>query len=87
MCSSDLDELRAKFDAEWGVAVPPKRGWHLSGMFDAMERGDLTAATQAGHAIAVLEMLIGQVYLVTVIAVLVSRLGHGPQTSPPRRSE
>jgi predicted molibdopterin-dependent oxidoreductase YjgC len=35
------DELRARFDAAWGVAVPPKRGWHLSGMFDAMERGDL----------------------------------------------
>ena len=33
------DELRAKFDAEWGVTIPPKRGWHLSGMFDAMERG------------------------------------------------
>ncbi len=37
------DQLRAKFDAEWGVTIPPKRGWHLSGMFDAMERGDLTA--------------------------------------------
>ena len=37
------DALRAKFDAEWGVPVPPKRGWHLSGMFDAIERGDLTA--------------------------------------------
>ena len=37
------DELRAKFDALWGVPVPPKRGWHLSDMFDAMERGDLTA--------------------------------------------
>src|SRR5206468_10938029 len=30
-------------DDRWGVAVPPKRGWHLSAMFDAMERGDLTA--------------------------------------------
>src|SRR6266478_2809514 len=37
------DELRAKFDAAWGVEVPPKRGWHLSGMFEAMERGELTA--------------------------------------------
>ena len=43
------DELRAKFDAEWGVAVPPKRGWHLSGMFDAMERGDLTAVYCIGE--------------------------------------
>jgi predicted molibdopterin-dependent oxidoreductase YjgC len=43
------DELRAKFDAAWGVAVPPKRGWHLSGMFDAMERGDLTAVYCIGE--------------------------------------
>ena len=35
------DELRAKFDAEWGVPVPPHRGWTLSEMFDAMERDDL----------------------------------------------
>jgi predicted molibdopterin-dependent oxidoreductase YjgC len=42
-------ELRAKFDAEWGVPVPPKRGWHLSGMFDAMERGDLRAVYVIGE--------------------------------------
>ena len=41
--------LRAKFDAEWGVTVPPTRGWHLSGMFDAMERGDLTAVYCIGE--------------------------------------
>jgi formate dehydrogenase major subunit len=43
------DELRAKFDKQWGVTVPPKRGWHLSGMFDAMERGDLTAVYVIGE--------------------------------------
>jgi len=43
------DELRAKFDKAWGVTVPPKRGWHLSGMFDAMERGDLTAVYVIGE--------------------------------------
>jgi predicted molibdopterin-dependent oxidoreductase YjgC len=37
------DECRARFDEAWGVTIPPKRGWHLSGMFDAMERGDLQA--------------------------------------------
>src|SRR6478736_3993007 len=35
------DELRAKFDAEWGVPVPPHRGWTLSEMFEAMERDEL----------------------------------------------
>jgi formate dehydrogenase major subunit len=43
------DELRAKFDNAWGVTIPPKRGWHLSGMFDAMERGDLTAVYCIGE--------------------------------------
>jgi predicted molibdopterin-dependent oxidoreductase YjgC len=43
------DTLRAKFDALWGVTVPPKRGWHLSGMFDAMERGDLTSVYVIGE--------------------------------------
>ena len=35
------DELRAKFEQAWGVKIPPKRGWHLSGMFNAMEEGKL----------------------------------------------
>ncbi len=43
------DELRAKFDERWGVTVPPKRGWHLSGMFDAMERGELQAIYVIGE--------------------------------------
>jgi hypothetical protein len=37
--------------------------------------GDLTAAHGLGRALAVLEALIGQLYLVTVIALLVSNLG------------
>jgi formate dehydrogenase major subunit len=43
------DELRARFEAAWGVAIPPKRGWHLSGMFQAMERGELTALYVVGE--------------------------------------
>ncbi len=35
------DKLRAKFEQAWGAQIPAKRGWHLSGMFDAMERGEL----------------------------------------------
>ncbi len=43
------DELRTKFDAAWGTRIPPKRGWHLSGMFDAMERGELQALYVIGE--------------------------------------
>jgi len=43
------DPLRARFDAAWGVTVPPKRGWNLSGMFHAMEKGELTALYVIGE--------------------------------------
>ena len=39
--------------------------------------GDLTAAGGFGRAVAVLEALLGQIYLVTVVALLVSNLGRG----------
>ena len=39
----------AKFEQAWGVNIPPKRGWHLSGMFDAMERGELKALYVIGE--------------------------------------
>ena len=43
------DALRDRCDTEWGVRVPPKRGWHLSGMFEAMDRGELTALYVIGE--------------------------------------
>jgi Ion channel len=39
--------------------------------------GDYTPAGNGGHAFAVLEALIGQLYLVTVVAVVVTRLSRG----------
>ena len=43
------DEARAKFDAFYGVPVPPKKGWHLSDMFNAMDRGELRALYVIGE--------------------------------------
>ena len=43
------DELRARFEKVWGAPIPPKRGWHLSHMFEAMERGDMTALYVIGE--------------------------------------
>jgi hypothetical protein len=37
--------------------------------------GDLTAATDLGRSLAITEALLGQLYLVTVVAVIVSNLG------------
>jgi len=41
--------LRAKFEKAWGVTIPPKRGYHLSQMFEAMEHGELRAAYIVGE--------------------------------------
>jgi predicted molibdopterin-dependent oxidoreductase YjgC len=32
---------RERFEAAWGTQIDPHNGWHLSQMFDGMERGDL----------------------------------------------
>jgi hypothetical protein len=50
--------------------------------------GDLTAATNVGRSLAVVEMLLGQLYLVTVIGVLVGNFAgrsRGSGESSPRR--
>ena len=41
--------LREKFEKHWGVKIPPQKGWHLSQMFEAMERGDLRALYVIGE--------------------------------------
>ena len=43
------DDLRAKFEAVYGVEVPAEPGWHLTLMFEAMERGDLRALYVIGE--------------------------------------
>ena len=42
-------ELRAAFERAWGVRLPEKRGWHLSAMFEGMERGELTTLYVLGE--------------------------------------
>ena len=77
-------DLRAKFDAKWGVTVPPHRGWTLSEMFDAMERRELTTVycigenplqseadqTRARHLLEGLEFLVVQDLFLTKTAEL-----------------
>jgi predicted molibdopterin-dependent oxidoreductase YjgC len=43
------DAVRARFEREWGSTINPKKGWHLSQMFEAMEEGDLTALYVIGE--------------------------------------
>jgi hypothetical protein len=41
--------------------------------------GDLTPATRAGRALTVVEELFGQLYLVTVVSLLIANVGRGPR--------
>ena len=43
------DALRGKCEQAWGVKVPAAAGWRLNEMFDAMERGELTALYVIGE--------------------------------------
>lgn len=42
-------EARARFEAAWGVPIVPRYGWTITGMFEAMERGELTALYVIGE--------------------------------------
>jgi predicted molibdopterin-dependent oxidoreductase YjgC len=80
-------ELRAKFETAWGVPagrIPSEPGWHLTAMFEAMGRGELTHlyvigenpaqseadATHANDLLGNLEMLIVQDIFMTKTAEL-----------------
>jgi formate dehydrogenase major subunit len=43
------DELRKKCEDIWNCIVPARRGWHLSGMFEAMDHGRLKALYVIGE--------------------------------------
>jgi formate dehydrogenase major subunit len=42
-------DAREKFGKAWGVEIVPRYGWHLTQMFAAMQRGDLTALYVIGE--------------------------------------
>lgn len=43
------DAERGRFEAVYGTALPSKNGWHISQMFDAMERGELRSVYAIGE--------------------------------------
>jgi hypothetical protein len=47
--------------------------------------GDLTARTNLGHTLSVLEGLLGQIYLVTIVSLIVSNLGRRAGPRPQER--
>jgi predicted molibdopterin-dependent oxidoreductase YjgC len=43
------DEARAKFEKAWGTRIEPRYGWHLTQMFEAMDRGELRTLYVVGE--------------------------------------
>ncbi len=52
---------RAKFESAYGHPIPPKRGWHLTQMFEAMEAGHLRGLYVIGENPAQSEADVAQV--------------------------
>jgi formate dehydrogenase major subunit len=42
-------EIRTRVEGIWGRPIPPKRGWHLTEMFEAMSAGKLTGLYVIGE--------------------------------------
>ncbi len=65
------DVSAVPYFAQGGDATLGERVYYSFAVLTTTGFGDFTAATPVGHALAVLEMLTGQLYLVTVIGVVV----------------
>jgi hypothetical protein len=66
-----------------GASAVPARAVYFSFVTLAtVGYGDYTARTNFGHTLSITEALLGQIYLVTIVAAIVSRLvPRGPQTA------
>ncbi len=42
-------EARANYEKQWGRPIPPKKGWHMTQMFEAMDNGELTSLYVIGE--------------------------------------
>ncbi len=72
------DAARARFERAWGVTIPPKNGWNLTQMFDAMGRGELTALFVIGENPAQSEADAGHTLDAAPRARVPGRAGHLP---------
>lgn len=70
-----------------GVEATPSRCLYFSfTTLTTVGYGDLTAMSNLGHTLSVSEALIGQIYLVTVVSVIVSKISRPARWQPTRTS-
>jgi hypothetical protein len=72
---SAIDQLTGDAFFSGGIAATPARAIYFSlATLTTVGYGDLTAAGNVGHTLSVTEALAGQIYLVTVVSVVVAHL-------------
>jgi hypothetical protein len=75
-----LDELAGPFFANQEDATTSNCLYFSFTTLTTVGYGDFVARTDLGHTLAIIEALIGQIYLVTVVSLIVSNLGRPART-------
>ena len=81
-----LDDLAGPFFASGVDATTSDCLYFSFTTLTTVGYGDFVARSDLGHTLAVIEALIGQIYLVTVVSLIVSNLGRPARTRPADRS-
>jgi hypothetical protein len=77
-----IDEIGGPFFANDQTATTSHCLYFSFTTLTTVGYGDFVARTDLGHTLAVIEALIGQIYLVTVVSLIVSNLGRPARTRP-----
>jgi len=80
-----IDRIDGPFFVQGGPATVSRCLYFSFTTLATLGYGDYTARSNLGHTLSVFEALLGQLYLVTVVAVIVSNLGRGPVRERERR--
>jgi hypothetical protein len=70
-----IDRLGSPFFANGASATVSRCLYYSFTTLTTVGYGDFTAATNLGHTLSVTEALLGQIYLVTVVSLIVANLG------------
>jgi hypothetical protein len=82
-----IDRIHGSFFANGGAPTTAHFLYFSFTTLTTVGYGDFTAEGNFGHTLSISEALLGQIYLVTVVSVIVGNLGRRPEPVPSDRSE
>jgi hypothetical protein len=82
-----IDRIHGSFFANGASATGPHFLYFSFTTLTTVGYGDFTAQGNFGHTLSIAEALLGQIYLVTVVSLIVGNLGRSRQPAPPDGSE